>query len=162
MLIYLAAPVFSQSERIYNRQLAKLLEAKLPNSKIILPQDFRVGDAASYNDRRGLTSLFRQCREAMESADLVLAIVDGADTDSGVAYEIGYARAKGKPVVGLRTDYRQLVSKGLNMMLAVGCNEIVCRFSFNERLDDTANALIEKIERNLPPYKTVSVGRNAV
>jgi nucleoside 2-deoxyribosyltransferase len=34
---------------------------------------------------------------AIEAADLMFAIVDGMD--SGTVYEIGYARAKGKPVV---------------------------------------------------------------
>lgn len=42
----------------------------------------------------------------LKDADVVLAILDGADVDSGVAAEIGYASAIRKPVVGLRTDAR--------------------------------------------------------
>ena len=43
----------------------------------------------------------------VDKADAVLAILDGTDVDSGVACEIGYAMAKGKPIVGLRTDRRR-------------------------------------------------------
>src|SRR5579871_6006345 len=39
----------------------------------------------------------------LERADAVLAILDGPDVDSGTASEIGFAAARGTPVVGLRT-----------------------------------------------------------
>jgi nucleoside 2-deoxyribosyltransferase len=42
----------------------------------------------------------------LRAADAVLAVLDGADVDSGVAAEVGYASAIGKPVVGIRTDER--------------------------------------------------------
>ena len=43
---------------------------------------------------------------AIDSCDLVLAILDGADVDSGTAAEIGYAFARGKLVLGYRGDFR--------------------------------------------------------
>ena len=42
----------------------------------------------------------------IDQASGVLALLDGSDVDSGTAAEIGYAAAKGTPVVGLRTDIR--------------------------------------------------------
>jgi nucleoside 2-deoxyribosyltransferase len=36
----------------------------------------------------------------------MLAILDGTDVDSGTAAEVGYASARGIPIVGLRTDVR--------------------------------------------------------
>jgi nucleoside 2-deoxyribosyltransferase len=147
MVIYLAAPVFSQVERQYNRRLAERLEARLPRCQVILPQDFRVGpEGAPFNDRRHLAGIHRRCIESLRGADLLLAILDGADADSGVAYEVGYARALGKPVLGLRTDYRQSQVKGLNVMLAEGCSEVLCHFSFNEKLDSLVEALLPRIE----------------
>ena len=73
---------------------------------------------------------------------MVLALLDGADADSGVAFETGYARGLGKPVLGVRTDYRQSQVKGLNLMLAAGASEILCHFSFNEQLDDLAELIV--------------------
>ena len=145
MKIYLAAPLFSQMERQYNRRLAEKLQELLPQCEIVLPQDFRVG-SASFNDRRNLATVFRRCVDEIAGADLVLALLDGADADSGVAFETGYARGLGKPVLGVRTDYRQSQVKGLNLMLAAGASEILCHFSFNEQLDDLARLIVERIE----------------
>jgi nucleoside 2-deoxyribosyltransferase len=45
-------------------------------------------------------------RRAIDACDALLAILDGQDVDSGTAAEIGYAFAKGKPIVGYRGDFR--------------------------------------------------------
>jgi nucleoside 2-deoxyribosyltransferase len=148
MKIYLAAPVFSQMERQYNRRLAEKLQSLLPKCQVILPQDFRVREgAASFNDRRHLAGVYQRCIEELTGADVVLALLDGADADSGVAFETGYARGLGKPVLGVRTDYRQSQVKGLNLMLAAGASDILCHFSFNERLDDLAELIVARLER---------------
>lgn len=152
MIIYLAAPVFSQVERQYNRRLAERLEARLMRSQVILPQDFRVGPAgAPFNDRRHLSGIHRRCLDSLRNADVVVAILDGADVDSGVAYEVGYARALGKPVLGVRTDYRQSQIKGLNVMLAEGCSDVLCHFSFNENLDSLVEAILPRVETLAAP-----------
>ena len=44
--------------------------------------------------------------DAIDSCDAVLAVLDGTDVDSGTAAEVGYACARGKPVVGYRGDAR--------------------------------------------------------
>lgn len=44
--------------------------------------------------------------ERIRASDAAFAILDGVDVDSGTASEIGFAYALGKPVVGLRTDFR--------------------------------------------------------
>jgi nucleoside 2-deoxyribosyltransferase len=54
--------------------------------------------------------------KAIDSADILFAIADGLD--SGTIYEIGYARAKGKPVVVL--SEREGV-EALKMMVGSGC-----------------------------------------
>jgi nucleoside 2-deoxyribosyltransferase len=45
-------------------------------------------------------------RAGIDSADMVLAVLDGTDVDSGTAAEIGYAFGKGKPIRGCRGDFR--------------------------------------------------------
>ena len=45
-------------------------------------------------------------RAAIDSARGVVAVLDGADVDSGTAAEIGYAFARGKLIVGYRSDTR--------------------------------------------------------
>lgn len=42
----------------------------------------------------------------IDRSDIVLAVLDGTDVDSGTASEIGYAYAKGKLIIGYRGDLR--------------------------------------------------------
>lgn len=46
--------------------------------------------------------------DLIRKADGLLAVVDGNDIDSGTAAEIGAASALGKPIVGVRTDFRSM------------------------------------------------------
>lgn len=43
---------------------------------------------------------------AIKACDLVFAVLDGTDVDSGTASEIGYAFALGKKILGYRGDFR--------------------------------------------------------
>ncbi len=45
-------------------------------------------------------------RAAIDRAHAVVAVLDGADVDSGTAAELGYAFARGKLLVGYRGDLR--------------------------------------------------------
>lgn len=45
-------------------------------------------------------------RRLLDEADVVLAVLDGPDVDSGTAAEIGWAAANRIPVVGWRSDFR--------------------------------------------------------
>jgi len=42
----------------------------------------------------------------IDRCEAVFAVLDGTDVDSGTAAEIGYAFAKGKPILGYRGDFR--------------------------------------------------------
>jgi len=45
-------------------------------------------------------------RDGIDESDMVVAILDGPDVDSGTAAEIGYAYGIGKKIVGYRGDFR--------------------------------------------------------
>jgi len=63
-------------------------------------------------------SVFRKNLRARDRARVVVAVVDGPDVDSGTAWQIGYAFAKGIPVVGVCFDYRQSGEDGsVNLMI---------------------------------------------
>ena len=48
---------------------------------------------------------------------MVISVLDGAHIDEGVAFEVGFAFALGKPCVGLQTDTRRQLPTGNNPML---------------------------------------------
>jgi len=112
--IYLAAPLFSEAERSYNAVIAELL--RLHYFEVFLPQD--TGDNQAVRDRQEHTRIYNHNRRAIRDADIVVAIIDGADADSGTAWEMGYAAALKKPVIALRTDFRMAGNhERVNLML---------------------------------------------
>ena len=50
--------------------------------------------------------LGRKNQRLIDNCDLVFAVLDGVDVDSGTASEIGYAFARAKPIIGYRGDFR--------------------------------------------------------
>ena len=100
--VYLAAPLFSEAERAYNVQIRDLLNRHL--FEVYLPQT--VGDDTASRAISTHQRIYEQHLEALGRVDFVVAIIDGADADSGTAWEMGYASALGLPVIALRTDFR--------------------------------------------------------
>jgi nucleoside 2-deoxyribosyltransferase/predicted secreted protein len=112
--IYLAAPLCSEAERIFNASVARLLRTNL--FEVHLPQE--AGDDSGTRDEREQERLFLLNKTALENSDSIVAIIDGADADSGTAWEMGYACAQGKPVIALRTDFRRVGHhEHVNLML---------------------------------------------
>ncbi len=112
--VYLAAPLFSEAERSYNRSIAALIRGHFYT--VHLPQE--CGDSSAERSSDHTAGIFTENLAALSEADVVVAIIDGADADSGTAWEMGYAYAQGIPVIALRTDFRQAgVSERVNLML---------------------------------------------
>lgn len=114
--IYLAGPLFSEAEKRFNEQLTQRIEAA--GYDVFLPQRDST-DTKNMRKEQDAAELFRRNSEAIDRADLVIAILDGgSDVDSGTAWEIGYAYAKNIPVMGMRTDFRTLGIEGtVNLMI---------------------------------------------
>ncbi len=123
--IYLAGPLFTQSEWIWNEALAQALRTHLFD--VILPQSASepmLSGARPFDARL----LFKLNIESIQSADVIVAILDGSDVDSGTAWECGYAFKAGKPVIGVRTDLRaggDDPEHSINLMLSISCRSIV-------------------------------------
>jgi len=100
--VYFAAPLFTAAERDFNRLVAGLLEAHW--FSVHLPQD--TGDSSAERMADHTRVIYDHNLEALAQADLVVAVIDGADADSGTAWEMGYASAMGIPVIAVRTDFR--------------------------------------------------------
>lgn len=112
--VYLAAPLFSESERDYNKKLADILSGYAICTH--LPQE--CADTCHSRDVFIQNEIFAKNVEALDNADVVVAVIDGADADSGTSWEIGYAYAKGKKIISLRTDFRRVGNnESVNLML---------------------------------------------
>ncbi len=112
--IYLAAPLFSHAERVYNDTLANLLREHL--FEVYLPQ--QTGDDTDTRIKEEQSRIFSKNKYELDHADIVVAVIDGADADSGTAWEMGYAYAHDKPVIAIRTDFRRAgMHERVNLML---------------------------------------------
>ena len=90
---------------------------------VFLPQEDAKDNLDQRDDRNHL-SIFNQCLSGLKKSDIVVAVLEGTDIDSGTAWEIGYAYAKGKPVIGLRTDFRiQTPGERVNLMIQESLTE---------------------------------------
>lgn len=119
--VYLAAPLFSEAELDFNRRLRN--EIKKAGFNVFLPQE----DSNNIKDEEHRQEIiFNKNMAGFENSDIVVAVIDGTDVDSGTAWEIGYAYAKGKPVLGLRTDFRTLGIEG-TVNLMIESSVILCK-----------------------------------
>jgi nucleoside 2-deoxyribosyltransferase len=151
--VYFAGPLFSLNERASNRRLAKAMEAAEPSFHVDLPQDIKYHN--TFNDKRFFAEVYKACILGVESADVVVAILDGPSSDDGTCYEVGYAVAKGIPVLGVRTDYRASQENGCNLMLSRGCTAFVHRPAFDENFGALAKDIIRKLKRILAAKTSV-------
>ncbi|MDV0443654.1 nucleoside 2-deoxyribosyltransferase [Methanorbis rubei] len=112
--IYLAAPLFSEAQRVYNQALADLISSRC-YCEVHLPQELDTGE--SRGEKRE-EFIYRQNLSGVRNSDIVVAVIDGSDVDSGTAWEMGYATALGKRVIAVRTDFRKYSERELvNLML---------------------------------------------
>lgn len=118
MLVYLASPLgFSEAGRsFYYGVLMPAIKACRvavhdPWATNCKEEIERVSQMVSSSEkqeawRRMNAIIGRDNVTAIDQCDLVVAVLDGVDVDSGTASEIGYAYAKGKRILGYRGDFR--------------------------------------------------------
>ncbi len=145
--IFIAGPLFSQAEREFNLKVDRFLKKHGFETFLSQRDVGLLWEHVRKRGRRAYRAIYKGDLRGLEGADAVVAILDGPDVDSGTAFEVGYACAKGKPVIGLKTDMR-VFARGevVNNMLAQGVKKIVKNF---DDLIPTLNA-IKKTKRGQP------------
>ena len=96
MKLYFAGPLFTTPERTWNAEVVAALRAA--GHEIFLPQEQEPGKDAA--------GIFATDVGGIDWADGLVAIMDGADPDSGTCWEVGYSYGTRKPIVLVRTDFR--------------------------------------------------------
>ena len=118
MRIYLAGPLgFSEAGRAFHEGVIKsriealghvVLDPWTLNDpvEIAAVADLPYGPQKRDRWRELNAAIGRVNTEAIDACDIVFAVLDGTDVDSGTAAEIGYAYARGKKILGYRGDFR--------------------------------------------------------
>ena len=110
MKLYFAGPLFTTPERTWNAEVVAALRAA--GHEIFLPQEQEPGKDAA--------GIFKVDVGGIDTADGLVAIMDGPDPDSGTCWEVGYAYGTRKSIVLVRTDFREMAGKAgtYNPMMA--------------------------------------------
>lgn len=118
--IFLAGPLFSEAERNYNLAIAVRLRKE--GFQVWLPQEEGIIKQGTAPEKE---YLFKKDLEGIRDSTVILAILDGTDVDAGTAFELGYAHAIGKPLYGMKTDYRSFSPvENVNLMIEVPVRQI--------------------------------------
>jgi nucleoside 2-deoxyribosyltransferase len=151
--IYFAAPLFTQAEREWNRRIAALLTEA--GYHVLLPQALAQELITPGQPIPG-QKLFDEAIGRIDEADVVIAVLDGADVDSGTSFECGYAWARHKPLLGIRSDLRlggDDFDRAVNLMLSFACDRFV-RCTYEDiamGMDALAQRLLAELRELLQP-----------
>ncbi len=129
---YLAAPLFNDRERAFNEALADMLST---HCDVFLPQrdGLLLADLLANGIPKEVaeTQIFERDLFALSESEMLVAVLDGAHIDEGVAFEIGFAHGRGCLCLGLQSDVRRALPSGNNPMIGRALSSI---FSNSEDL----------------------------
>lgn len=97
----IAGPLFTSGDRWYLEYIDDCC-TELGYSTYLPHRDAGICSSSGAGSDR----FFAADRAGLLEADVVVAVLNGPDVDSGVAWEIGFAYASKKPIVGIVDDTR--------------------------------------------------------
>lgn len=118
MKIYLASPFFNEYELECVQRAEKILFGR--GFTVFSPRLNEVRDEITSKDPAWGLETFSNDRRFIDWADAVVALYHGGYSDSGTAWEIGYAYGAHKPVIVVHVT--QDPDNGSNLMIHEGCH----------------------------------------
>jgi len=142
--VYWAAPLFNVGERWFNRTMRAELMRWEHTISVWLPQSL----AIDFDKDGWQQDVFDENVRHINESDVMCAVLDGCLVDDGTAWEIGYAYSVNKPIIGIKTDMRNVGADGhVNLMLERACAEIVGGAGVPVDMDDMYSRITEAILR---------------
>ena len=104
--VYIAGPFFKEGERERIEQLRNMFSSDpyYEDFEFFYPMDHFIKGGEKMDNFDWATAVFDMDTKALEDSDIVVAIYDKHYSDSGTAWELGYAYGLGIPVLLLCTD----------------------------------------------------------
>ena len=124
--VYLASPFFNKKER----SAVELIVDFLRNSKgleVYVPMEHTVENAWDLPNNVWAKAVFDEDIKAIDACDTVVLLNWGMYSDSGTAWECGYAYAKGKKVINLLMP---ATNRDYSLMMINGSEKVIPWFSF--------------------------------
>jgi nucleoside 2-deoxyribosyltransferase len=134
-VMYLAGPLFTEAERDWHRKTKRLLLEQASRRgqpvEIIWPYELITPEEIAALGAEARAEIFRRCKDGLDRAHVVIALLDGTQVDDGTAWEIGYffaTKAAQAKIIGIRTDFRRAGESEhaiVNAMVEMACDAIV-------------------------------------
>lgn len=97
-MIYIAGPFFTDEERAFLKVVIESVKETFPNEELFIPMEHFIPNGENLSNNEWAEAVFKMDVEALNKCDRVVAAYLGLRSDTGTAWEIGYAYAKGIPV----------------------------------------------------------------
>ena len=95
MKIYVAGPFFNAKERSILNTVISAIKTEFKDSELFIPMEHFIPDGENISNDEWAKAVYQMDISALETSDIVIACYLGHYSDTGTAFEIGYAIAKG-------------------------------------------------------------------
>ena len=119
MKVYLASPWFKDREMTVYQQIIKKMRSQ--GIDVYAPIEHEIENAWDMPNKEWGHKVFMEDIDAIDKCDEVWVLNFGMYSDSGTAWECGYAYAKGKTVRTLLNTYTETE---FSLMMVNGCDEV--------------------------------------
>ena len=97
-MTYVAAPFYNDKEIEILNHLRAFLVNHFPETDFFFPCDHKISGGENMSNSEWAEHIYNIDVNALRESDAVIAVYFGHYSDSGVAWEVGYASALNKPI----------------------------------------------------------------
>ena len=97
-MIYIAGPFFTDKERAFLKIVIESVKEIFPNEELFIPMEHFISNGENLSNNEWAEAVFKMKVEALNKCNRVVAAYLGLRSDTGTAWDIGYAYAKNIPV----------------------------------------------------------------
>ena len=126
--VYVAGPFFHNGERERIEKVRQCFSHK-PGYELFFPMDHFIENGDTLSNWEWGKEVFKMDTKAIDESELIVAIYDKHYSDSGTAWEIGYAYSKGIPIILLCTSLEED-----NSIMPIVCAD--CVYDFEKFVND--------------------------
>ena len=119
MKVYIAGPLCEEENRKFLENIDRI--CKEMRFETFLPHR----DAGLYRNQEDIERISKIDVEELHKCDLLIGVLNGICVGAGTAWEMGYAQAIGKKVIGLKTDRKLTESISDISVIIAGSVKIV-------------------------------------
>lgn len=94
-MIYIAGPFFTDKERTFLKIVIESVKKMFPDEELFIPMEHFIPNGENLSNNEWAEAVFKMDVEALNKCDHIIAAYLGLRSDTGTAWEIGYAYAKG-------------------------------------------------------------------